>query len=253
MGHLKGIMDSDVPLVCLNRTYAPLIRSYKGTKFIVNTPNPGYEKTAAGILESKGTLDQGGSVAHMTLSLAHHLGCNPIMLIGQDLALGETSHAPLADVAGKVSVVDGQIVWEVQDQRSKLASQKHGMGEAKFVQGYFNGLVLTNIGLASFINSFELLAEKYKDRNLINCTEGGADIKGMKKCSLKKALSENVKEVVIDKVEPVKNLLSDSPNGIKLINDAIPLLEKDIENLENIIKYTSSGLKTCEKVPLSTS
>jgi hypothetical protein len=49
LDHLKGLMDIDVPLVCLNRTYAPLIQQWQGPKFIVATPVPGFEHTAVGV------------------------------------------------------------------------------------------------------------------------------------------------------------------------------------------------------------
>lgn len=249
MGHLKGLMDSEVPLVCLNRTYAPLVREYKGTKIIVATPMPGYEKTAAGILSCKGTLDQGGSVAHMSLGLAYHLGCNPIMIIGQDLSLGKTSHIPLADVAGKVEIgPNNEILWEVKDQRSKLSQGqvKHSMGDVRMVPGFFYDMVPTNMGLESFINAFEVLVEKYKDRNIINCTEGGAHIKGTNRTSLKKSLNE----FCIDKIDKdkIKPLLSDAENKNELISNTIPLLKTDISNLKTIIKNCNLGIFSSKKI-----
>jgi len=121
IGHFKGLMDSDVPLVTINRTYAPLLKEWKGPKFIAATPVPGFEHMATGILTDKGFIDAGGSVAHMCFGLATLLGCNPIIFTGQDLALGETSHIPLVDAMGKVGVTeDGQILWKVQDQRCSL-------------------------------------------------------------------------------------------------------------------------------------
>ena len=65
MAHFKGLMDTDVPLIASNRTYAPLLKAWKGKKFIAATPVPGHETTAAGILEGKGFVETGGSVAHL--------------------------------------------------------------------------------------------------------------------------------------------------------------------------------------------
>jgi hypothetical protein len=87
----------------------------------------GHEKTAAGVLIDKGTLDQGGSVAHMSLSLANHLGCNPIMIIGQDLSIGETSHIPLADVAGTIEVTKK----DHNDTKNDLEGTKQELIDAK--------------------------------------------------------------------------------------------------------------------------
>ena len=61
MAHFKGLMDSKVPLVCLNRTYAPLLKQYQGPKFITSSPQE--ETSALSILNDRGAVLQGGSVA----------------------------------------------------------------------------------------------------------------------------------------------------------------------------------------------
>lgn len=173
--HFEGLMDSDVPLVTINRTYAPLVKSWRGPKFIAATPVPGYENMATGILTGKGFLEAGGSVAHLCFGLAQSLGCDPIIFIGQDLALGETSHIPLADAAGDVFVDKntGQIGWKVTDQRCHLSGdQLHGMGQAMHVEGYYGKPVLTNAGLASFKTVFESMVKNHLKKE--NDKERGA-------------------------------------------------------------------------------
>jgi hypothetical protein len=244
MGHFKGLMDCGVPLVTINRAYAPLLRAWQGPKFIVATPVPGHEKTAAGILKNKGSLEAGGSVAHLCFAFAQLLGCNPITFIGQDLALGKTSHIPLADAAGEIKLSeDGQINWEVKDHRCSLHGEQksYGMGPVHQVPGYYGRPVLTNLGLASFITSFEGMVNRCKS-DVINATEGGADIKGTKKMMLKEVIEECCQQP-IDKsrLEDLKTLADD---GDKLITDVIPLLKQDIKNLDKIIKHGRRGLAT---------
>ena len=161
--HFKGLMDCGIPLVTINRTYAPLIRDWQGPKFIAATPVPGYEEMATGILTNKGFVEAGGSVAHLCFGLAQLLGCNPITFIGQDLSLGETSHIPLADAGGNVSVdKNGMIGWKVNDQRCHLHNMGiHGMGQAHFVDGYYGKPVMTNLGLASFLTVFQNMVERH--------------------------------------------------------------------------------------------
>ena len=161
--HFKGLLDSDVPLVTINRTYAKLIKGYQGPKFIAATPVPGFEHMATGILTNKGFVEAGGSVAHLCFGLAQLLGCNPITFIGQDLSLGETSHIPLADAGGKVSVdQNGMINWEVSDQRCHLHDMgMHGMGQVHHVEGYYGKPVSTNLGLASFLTVFENMVSRH--------------------------------------------------------------------------------------------
>jgi hypothetical protein len=115
-GHFKGLMDSKVPLIALNRTYAEILKDWKGIKYICASPQPGFQDTCTTILKDKGAVDQGGSVAHLCFGAAVHLGCNPIAFIGQDLALSDDkSHIELVDHGGDVKIENGQIKWKVKD------------------------------------------------------------------------------------------------------------------------------------------
>lgn len=163
-GHFTGLLDSTVPLVTINRAYAPLVKAWKGPKFVAGTPVDGQENTAAGILRDKGFISAGGSVAHLCFGLAFEIfHCNPIIFVGQDLALGETSHIPQADAMGKIAVdKNGMIQWQVDDQRCSLHGRKDlGMGNAIAVEGFFGGTVFTNAGLLSFKTAFEGMLDRY--------------------------------------------------------------------------------------------
>lgn len=248
MGHFKGLMDCGVPLIALNRCYAPLLKAWQGPKFIVATPVPGFEKTAAGLLMEKGFVDQGGSVAHLCLASAKVMGCDPIVFTGQDLALSDTSHIKQVDAGGNISIVNGMIMWTVTDPRSHLYKQSYGMGPAVHVPGYFGEEVLTNTGLQSFITSFENMVDLYtnkvpeKTKLIINATQGGAHLKGTKRMALKDVIEKYCK-TPIDK-KAIEPLLSVSDDGNELVKKSIPLLKKDIENLDVIIKQARLGLAT---------
>lgn len=165
LGHYSGLMDCNIPLVLLNRTYSEIAKRYKGPIFTVGTWCPGYENTIFGLMEKKGLLAAGGSVAHMCFSLADHLGCEPIILTGQDLALtGNKSHFNQTDESGEIIInEDGAIDWKVTDHRSHLIEKgiEFSMGAAVYVKGYFGSPVLTNTGLVSFITSFEQMIKDY--------------------------------------------------------------------------------------------
>lgn len=254
LGHYKGLMDSDVPLVCLNRTYREILKKYRGPKFIVATPVPGHEHTAAGILTGKGHIDSGGSVAHLSFMLGYYMGCNPLIMIGQDLALtGNKSHFAQADECGIIhsDIEKGLINWEVKDHRSHLVKEKKGekpiysMGAPLSIPGYFGKLVFTNTGLASFILAFKNLFEAYCPKNgkriVINSTEGGAKLEGTKQLSFHKTI-ENYCQNSIDK-SVITPLLTLSPDSDKLIDEVIPRLRKDIDNLNFIEKEANKALK----------
>ena len=247
MTHLAGLMDEDVPLVTINKAYAPMLRAYKGPKFISASVNPGYENTAHGILQDKGELVQGGSVAHMAYGLCMHLGCNPVMFMGMDLALGETSHFMQADSAGHVTVKDDVIMWEVDDPRSKtLHGRKDiSMGRAVYVPGWWGKDVLTNTGLMTFITAFERLIEAFPIAT-IDCTEGGSRKRGAKRMLLSTALEKHAQEI-IDK-SALNPLLTLDPKGDETIRKLIPLLANDIKTLDVLIKHCTLGLDTVNKL-----
>jgi hypothetical protein len=165
IGHFKGLMNSGVPLVTINRTYAPLLKEWQGPKFIAATPVPGFEHMATGILTEKGHIEAGGSVAHLCFGLAQLLGCNPIVFTGQDLAFSDRSHIPLADASGPVQIAeDGHIQWKIEDQRCSLheeGDKTYGMGPVREISGYYGIPVTTNHGLISFLTSFESLIERH--------------------------------------------------------------------------------------------
>ena len=154
----------------------------------------------------------------------------------------------MADASGKISVNKNNILeWEVNDVHSILYNPKDKYGQSQIynVPGYFGGEVKTNLGLASFITSFQELVRR-TDRLIINATEGGAKIEGMKQLTLRECIKRFMRKPLNKKVLIPLLTLADDYN--KLIGDAIPLLEKDIDNLNDIIEYAGKGLSEAEKV-----
>ena len=244
MSHYKGLMHCGIPLVALNRSYAPLLKEYAGPKFIVVSPSD-FPNSVVSLLQDKGSLDQGGSVAHLCLSFATYLGCEPIILTGQDLALGEHSHSKLADTAGKVRLDEnGVIQWEVTDQTSHLYGDSYSMGPVQHVAGFFGGHVPTNTGLASFITAFENMIRHY-DVEIYNCTQGGAYIQGTKHRYLKDVLDLDMDDV--DK-DILSDYLSEAENADEITEKAIPVLKEEIIKLQLVINHSRKALSTNKKL-----
>lgn len=243
--HFSGLMDQDVPLVCLNRSWAKILKQYRGPKFIAGTWTPGFEETSAGLSGRKGHLEQGGSVAHFTLALASTLGCDPIIIIGQDLSLTESSHIPTVDSGGEIEVKDGMIYWHPKDHKSSLGTNTVFQGPAQYVRGYFGNPVLTNIGLQSFITTFEHIIKSIVSagKKVINSTEGGAHLIGGERMALKDALKEYARRK-IDKSGLIELSTTEDPEKDALIEEAIPILKNDIRIIDAIIKNCKQGLNS---------
>jgi len=245
--HFKGLYDEkDVNLVCLNRTYAPIIKKWQGTKFIAGTPCPGFQDFTS-VLQAKGFIEQGGSVSHMNLGLALHMGCDPILVIGQDFAYSSDnkSHIEHADASGKVEVKDGMLKWKVKDPRSSIKKGTHEMGQALYVEGFFGDDIMTNAGLASFIVAFEGIIAG-KENKVIDCTEGGAYKKGTIRMTLETAINKYLQKTVNKSIiEPLKTL---QPDYEQLIKDTTGILKTDIDNLNEIITNVDKGLETVSDI-----
>jgi tetratricopeptide (TPR) repeat protein len=78
------------------------------------------------------------------------------------------------------------------------------------------------------------------DKIVYNCTQGGAKIQGCEQMLLKDMIAKHCTKV-IDKSK-IKPLLSYAKDGDELISKVLPLLKKDIENLDEIIIKSGRGL-----------
>jgi len=244
ISHFRGLMSSGVPLVAINRAYAPILQQWAGPVFLsANPAEPGTEGTVTSLLADKGFVEQGGSVSHMAFGVAWALGCSPIMLAGLDLALGERSHISTVDSGGKVIVRDGEIEWEVTDPASNLAGGKYSMGPETYVRGYFDRLVLTNGGLRAFITAFESIISRCPAQ-VIDCTEGGARKEGTTLMGLRDALQQYT-DGALDKT-PLLNLCSPFPDPP--ISRALELVEKELATCQEIKMLCDGALADREEM-----
>lgn len=169
--------DKDLLLV------APaVVRSEIVNKFVGNTISLFKDKDSFGILmdqmsmNSKGTLWCGSSVAHLLFSFADYIGCNPIILIGQDLSFSfdGISHAGDSEVK-EVKQVKEAKVW---------------------LRGNYSEIVPSTHIWEKFLITFkEMIAQSSK--KVINATEGGAFIEGTELELLSDALSKYCKTKII--------------------------------------------------------
>ncbi len=174
-----GDLDlSDVYLVYNFRFWHETASNFQGRKILMKvdaeslpelfiTQNGGYEI---------GSLKSGFSVSHTALHLAYQLGCNPIILIGQDLAYAPTKR-----------YADGQI----------SSSQKHFKeGEMPpncfYTKDIHGQDILTDYELDSFRMLLERMIEtSYQGKvDIINATEGGIHIKGTTDRKLAEVIDE---------------------------------------------------------------
>ena len=180
----------------------------------------------------KGDLAHGGSVSTNAYDFAKRLGASPIILAGQDLAFtGGYAHA-------KGSYLDEQI--HLKTTRMKNAemfnrSQLTALPKI-FVNGIAEEKVHTNQKMMIFLSWFE----NRRDDNLINATEAGALMSGVKHVRMKDIKIEVKSKDISGIISKIYNLglkecKSSNDDIRKKITGRIDLMQKEIESMQPVL------------------
>lgn len=186
------------------------IDAFKGRKFIAYR---GYSHFNW-LEEEKGTLNVGISVANLAFKILTELGCDPIILIGQDLAYAEDGDTHVkGDIFGSRNEwYSSQPVIELEGNDGKLLKSEKSWVIMK--------------------NTYEEDIAAYKG-TCINATEGGAKILGSVVMPFKDAIEKYCKEAF----KPDLILDKEYSNFSKRINtqDKIKGIKKKMQESRNIL------------------
>lgn len=175
LAHFQGWDTTGIPLACPPRLHRDILASYLGPKLRFTLQ----EDPPVPLVPAPHRSDfwQGGSVAFTALQLAHYLGANPIIFVGQDFAFeGGHTHA-------EGSVVDG-----IYDP---AALPKDFL----LVPGVSGRPVVTNRLYHSYLlymqDHLAKSAGEMPHVRHINTSATGARIQGMESMTLEQALALN--------------------------------------------------------------
>ncbi|GAB6173401.1 DUF115 domain-containing protein [Paradesulfitobacterium aromaticivorans] len=191
-----------------------------------------YENELAEALGSQ-CLPVGLSVTHMAFSFARHCGAAPIILIGQDLALGE----------GGNTHSEGTVY-----ETDRIERDSPGLVQ---LEGYYGEKVPSTLSWKAFRDWYEDFLEKFPTL-LINATEGGARIKGTMQMSLEETL-----EKYVGNDAPVKPSFNEWVDGMVEKTEADFLLrlgqvessfEQRVRKLESHERELSRAIILCERI-----
>lgn len=153
----------------------------------------------------KGILDIKLSSSNMAFKIAEALGCDPIILVGQDLAYGENDETHATEVP--------------------FSSEGEGIF---FVKGNVEEKVKTNSGWYGFLKAYEVDVAQSPSK-VINCTEGGAYIPGTHIAKLDDAINQ---------------YMTESFNPLQIIKDNLQEVDKnDTEKLRGIVEQTETEVR----------
>ncbi len=176
---------------------------------------------------SKGILDIGPSAGNMAFKVLEWLGCDPIILIGQDLAFtdDEKTHAEGAHYGEKSAgyLAAGTIP----------------------VPGNYQDTVKTSPVFSQFLRHYERDVSSYKGE-VINATEGGAKIEGTKLMTFQEAIEKYVKDD-IDTLDVIKQNLKIPTSKVKKreVKELLKKLHDAISFSDKLVEKLNIGVEHC--------
>jgi hypothetical protein len=197
--------------------------------------------------EEKGRLRSGATVAHLAYYLAEHLGCDPIMFVGQDLGFSDgLAYAPGTNIDDVWRPELGRFCTVEMRQWEFIARDRHIL---RRIADHEGKPMYTEERLFTYLQQFERDFLSTSTR-IIDATEGGAKKRGAMSMKLAEAIREFCREPL------AKRPVSDGKPGqqwmragkcvaslqarreearqIEMISgDTLPLLEEICANIED--------------------
>ena len=164
---------SETHLIAEPKASWHVVDAYSGPVSLLD--NPWARLVLGDALGARGGLPAGATVAHLAFYLAVHLGCDPIIFVGQDLAFtGHVFYVPGVEI---------HRAW--RSEINRFNSMEHKEWERivrnrpilRNVVGDDGGSLYTDELLLTYLEQFEKDIAAV-NRRVINATEGGARIRG---------------------------------------------------------------------------
>jgi hypothetical protein len=208
--HFKGVDVGRSALVSEIQSHHMIFENYQGPIFV--SGNMPVLKWFGDTIETKGSIESGGSVANTAFAAAYKMGADPIVLVGQDLAYSRDGHSHASGTNYEDRVYSG-------GENLNFFYVKANDGDQ----------LITDRSFYQFLLFFEDWIEKYPEREYINATEGGAYIKGTKLMTLREVLDQYCQKTV-----NVQEVIREAQDSFTM-----PSMEPILEKLELRLKDTN--------------
>jgi hypothetical protein len=221
VGDLEDIFFVFSP-VATHETY----RAYQGPKIIAHR----YQEVVQWLGMDTGALSGGPLVGNFAFSIAEHLGCDPIILVGMELSFPSAG----------ATHVEG-MVFGVQD------SYRRNMIE---VEGNHGEILLTNRYFEESRQSLEMQIEKFGGLCL-NATPGGARIRGSILMDLKNALYRycpHLSDFKKDLYNIWEKDRKNRPDMEEEMNRVISVLDWTVSELQSSLDACRKGIDVIDRI-----
>jgi len=244
----------DVDALWLGVACHPTFYRKYSEKIYTYNVNSGLDDWISKIFENDINLGSGGSVSVGILAMGISLECNPIVLVGQDLALtdGRQYARDSADGNTRLKFSDDRKSYAVENMSAGMLNHAPDGAQLQttiMAPGYYGGEVATRWDYNGYRIEMERIAEQLKSSNdnisLLNCTEGGAYIEGF----IHMPLTEGID--IIKKSHKysinLKLLLQDIIKNLDIKNRRNKVLEK-LKYIKKALEKSNDLALQCEKI-----
>ncbi len=214
---------------------AAILDSYPGP--IRTTQSRFLDKLCAGLVEPRVPITCGATVAHLSFYVAQHLGCDPIMLIGQDLGFsdglyycpGTAIHDVWMPELGPLNTLENMEWTRIVRHRGLLTRQEDVHGQPIYVDEQ----------MSTYLKQFERDFASVKQQ-VIDCTEGGSPKAHAKRMPLAEALATYATRPLPMIPRPPMRL---SPEKLKAVSRRIDETLDEIRALLRLSRDTMDHLR----------
>lgn len=223
-------IDKEIVLVGPGVLWPNIYSEYKGKTIIMSKSPEGIENWWHSHFDNIEFVGQGFSCANVAFSVALQAGCNPIILIGQDLAY-----------------TDGRNHSDVTHHEDEIANDDQEADRDNavvYLEDYEGNLLKSHYIYKIFKEWFETYIIAYPDTTVIDATEGGAYIKGSNLMTFEEAIDKYCSEPIEKHMHEFLNdvYITDNQKEAKYI-EIIDDIKKEKEKLLNIKKEAKEHLK----------
>lgn len=229
--HFNNPYAKEVPIFCEITSNYKVLEMHQGKKIFY-----GEDKYLQSIMHEKNKkICHGGSVATVAFSICELLGFERIILVGQDLAFsGDFTHA-------------GNVVFNMLDINEETV---------RYVGDFEGNVIKTRYDWYNYLLWFHDAVRKFKGKEVIDATEGGAKIQGttimplstaiekyctkeidcnllLKKISNKSAIqwNEEIVERLKKGIEDLSEIKSKSKEAVYIVNQILSKYQSSKEEL----------------------
>lgn len=235
-----GDEDLNTRLILAEVAHPGMFERKVKEKFVFFNPFVTLSRSQAPLWGSSYFPSTGGSVTTAAFDIAMMFGCDPVVLVGQDLCFGESgTHVPggvyiAQDV--KIDRENGKV--SIEEDYVTLKDKAKSRFDLLWLKGLDGKPVPSKFDWVTFHQWFENYAafQKSKDSpvRMINATEGGAYIEGMEHTTLAEVIEKYAKsEFQLDDVIALAVAKRATPD-LSLIASSIDGMHKSLKEIGRI-------------------